>query len=71
MYYAPVSIRYWLSYPRAATPWKYSLRQRIFGPLYSHTGVKLGLLSRMLYGWLYTDDLYYVRVDQELREMGL
>jgi hypothetical protein len=39
--------------------------------MHSHHGEKLGILGRLCYGWLYTDDPYYERVDQELKEKGL
>ena len=63
--------KYWLDYPDRPTPKKFTLKQRIFGPMRSHTNRELGLCGRLLYGWLFTADLYYVRVDQELKEKGL
>ncbi len=66
-----VPYRYWLEYPDQPTSKTYTLRQRIFGPMCSHTGRKLGILGRLCYDWLFTDDLYFERVDQELKEKGL
>lgn len=62
--------RYWLSYPEHATKWTCTFKQRLFGPLYSHTKRRLGFLGRLLYGWFITDDLYFERVDHELKEKG-
>jgi hypothetical protein len=62
--------RYWRNYPSSPTPQQFSLKQRIVGPMSSHTNISLGLIGRLCYGWLYTDDLYYVRVDEELKENG-
>ncbi len=63
--------KYWSEYPTSSTHIKVSLIKRIWGPMYSHRGYRLGIVGRLLYGWLYTDDPYFERVDQELKEKGL
>jgi hypothetical protein len=62
---------WWLDLPSKPTMLTFTLKQRLFGPMRSHTGQKLGIISRLCYNWLYTDDPYFVRVDQELRMKGL
>lgn len=58
-------------YTTEQTPQKYTLAKRLWGPMYSHLGVRLGIVGRLLYGWLYTDDPYFASVDKELRDKGL
>ena len=62
---------WWLSLPAQSTPMHFSLKQRLFGPMHSHTGKRLGFLGRWLYGWFYTDDPYFDRVDAELTFKGI
>ena len=63
--------QWWLSLPTEPTKLTFTLKQRIFGPMYSHTGKKLGFVERLLYGWFITDDPYWVRVDEELKQGGI
>ena len=63
--------KYWASLPARPTPRKFTTTERLFGPMYSHLGLRLGIVGRLLYGWFYTDDPYFDRVDQELRDKGL
>ncbi len=63
--------KYWASLPELPTPRKFAISQRLFGPMNSHLGLRLGIVGRLFYGWFYTDDPYYERVDQELKEKGL
>lgn len=39
--------------------------------MHSHTGERLGFGCRLIYGWLYTDDPYFDRVDAELKFKGI
>ena len=66
----PVTL-WWLTLPSEPTHQEFSLHERLFGPMYSHIGDRLGLFSRLLYGWVITDDPYFDRVDQELKWKGL
>ena len=65
------SSKWWLALPDKPTALSFRLKQRLLGPMTSHTGCRLGFLGRLVYGWLITDDPYFVRVDQELKEKGL
>ena len=65
------SSKWWLKLPTQAHPLKFSLRKRIFGSMCDRGGHHLGLLSRLTYEWVWTDDQYYIRVDEELNEKGL
>jgi hypothetical protein len=62
---------WWLTLPEHPTKLSFTLEQRLFGPMYSHTGTRLGLIGRLLYNWFYTDDPYYDRVDAELKFKGI
>lgn len=57
--------------PRESTKLTFTLKQRLCGPMKSHIGAKLGFVARWFYGWLWTDDPYFARVDFELRKKGL
>ena len=65
------SFKWWLALPDKPTTLSFRLKQRLLGPMTSHTGRRLGFLGRLVYGWLVSDDPYFVRVDQELKEKGL
>lgn len=62
---------WWLNLPSKPTKLTFTLKQRIFGPMHSHAGEKLGIIGRLFYNWWFTDDPYYVRVDEELKQKGL
>ncbi len=62
---------WWLDLPDKPTKLTFTLKQRLFGPMRSHTGKRLGLVGRLLYNWFFTDDPYFVRVDEELKRKGL
>lgn len=59
-----------LDLPDKPTKLTFTLKQRLFGPMYSHAGKKLGLIERLFYNWFFTDDPYFERVDEELKRKG-
>ena len=56
---------------KAAPRKKFSLFQRIFGEVRSHTGEKLGFFGRLTFEWLWTDDPYFGELDKHLTSRGL
>ena len=66
----PEDYRWWLKLPEVATPKRFALKQRLIGPLEGRDGKTLGFLARVTYEWLWTDDPYFIRVDEELRAKG-
>lgn len=62
--------QWWLDLPSKPTKLTFTVKQRLFGPMHSHAGRRLGIVGRLCYNWLFTDDPYFVRVDEELRAKG-
>lgn len=63
--------QWWLSLPERPMHLTFTLKQRFFGPMRSHSGQYLGFIGRCFYGWLFTDDPYFDRVDAELKFKGI
>ena len=63
--------KWWLNLPEKPTKLTFTLKQRVFGPMRSHTGQRIGPIGRLFYGWFYTDDQYFARVDAELKFKGM
>lgn len=64
-------IRWWLELAQKPSPRSFSLWRRVWGPIKDRRGSRLSFVSRLFYEWFVTDDPYYVRVDEELREKGI
>jgi len=66
-----INHRWWENLPTEVSPRTFKFTERLFGPVLDRSDKKLSLLLRLTYEWFWTDDPYYTRVDEELKENRL